>query len=139
MSKWTRRDLVKAGLAASAGVMTGTELLAEPGESRLAAAVPVFAQVPVGQLNGLRERLLLDYGWRFALGHASDPDKDFGFGKLRREGTFAKAGRVDGPAAPRFDDSKWSKVDLPHDWALDLPFINDPTLVEHGGKALGRE
>ncbi len=139
MSKWTRRDLVKAGLAASAGVMTGTELLAEPRESRLAAVPPVFAQVQPGQPNALRERLLLDYGWRFALGHASDPDKDFGFGKLRREGTFAKAGRVDGPAAPRFDDSKWSKVDLPHDWALDLPFINDPILVEHGGKALGRE
>ena len=32
-----------------------------------------------------------------------------------------------------------SKVDLPHDWAVDLPFINDPILVEHGGKALGRE
>ena len=139
MSKWTRRDLMKAGLAASASVMTGTELLAQPRESRLEAAPPVFAQVKPGQQNALRERLLLDYGWRFALGHASDPDKDFGFGKLSREGTFAKAGQVDGPAAPRFDDSKWSKVDLPHDWALDLPFINDPILVEHGGKALGRE
>jgi beta-galactosidase len=89
--------------------------------------------------EGLRERLLLDYGWRFELGNANDPDKDFGFGKLRREGTFAKAGRVDGPAAPRFDDSAWRKVDLPHDWAVELPFVNDPILVEHGGKPLGRE
>ena len=28
MGKWTRRDLVKAGLVASAGVMTGSDLLA---------------------------------------------------------------------------------------------------------------
>ena len=104
------------------------------------SAAPAFAQI---WLQASRTRcasgLLLDFGWRFALGNANDPDKDFGFGKLRREGTFAKAGHVDGPAAPRFDDSAWRKVDLPHDWAVDLPFVNDPILVEHGGKPLGRE
>src|SRR5580698_6565838 len=105
MGKWTRRDLVKTGLAASAGVMTGGELLAEP---RLAGAA-AFAQAagsPVpDQAGNLRERLLLDYGWRFALGNANDPDKDFGFGKLRGTGTFAKSGDPGGPAGPRFDDS----------------------------------
>jgi beta-galactosidase len=25
-----------------------------------------------------RERISLDRGWRFALGHAADPDRDFG-------------------------------------------------------------
>lgn len=144
MAKWTRRDLVKAGLAASAGVMTGSDLMAESRGSRVAVAAPAFAQISadtidVDQPNTLRRRLLLDYGWRFALGHAADPEKDFGFGKLRREGTFAKAGRVDGPAEPRFDASKWRKVDLPHDWAIELPFVDDPILVEHGGKPLGRE
>jgi beta-galactosidase len=144
MSKWTRRDLVKVGLAASAGVMTGGELLGEPSQSRLAAATPMFAQLGADQIgeyqqNALRERLLLDFGWRFALGNAADPKKDFGYGTLRREGTFAKAGHVDGPAEPRFDDSAWSKVDLPHDWAVDLPFVDNPILVEHGGKPLGRE
>ena len=130
MGRWTRRDLVKVGLAASAGVMTGGELVAESSEVRGAPAI--FAQVSATEAGKLREKLLLDYGWRFALGNASDPDKDFGFGKLRREGTFAKAGRVDGPAAPHFDDSAWRKVDLPHDWAVELPFVNDPILVEHG-------
>jgi beta-galactosidase len=139
MGKWTRRDLVKAGLAASASVITGNELLAEPRGSRLAAAAPAFAQLVATASNTLRERLLLDYGWRFALGNANDPEKDFGFGKLNREGTYAKAGRVTGPAAPRFNDSAWRKVDLPHDWAVELPFVNDPILVEHGGKPLGRE
>jgi beta-galactosidase len=138
MGKWTRRDLVKAGLAASASVMTGSELLAEPREA-IASAPAVFAQTAGTELNALRERLSLDFGWRFALGNANDPDKDFGFGKLRREGTFAKAGRVDGPAAPWFDASAWRKVDLPHDWAVELPFVDDPILVEHGAKPLGRE
>ena len=46
---------------------------------------------------------------------------------------------MDGPAAPRFDDSAWRKVDLPHDWAVELPFVNNSILVEHGGKPLGRE
>ena len=139
MGEWTRRDLVKAGLAASAGALAGKELLAEPGGLGLAAGSPVFAQVSPNQPNPLRERLLLDYGWRFALGNANDPDKDFGFGKLRREGTFAKAGSVDGPAARRFDDSAWRQVDLPHDWAIELPFVNHEILVEHGAKPLGRE
>src|SRR5665213_442021 len=92
MGKWTRRDLVKAGLAASAGVMTGTEALAERGASRMASAAPAMAQIGAAEAGTLRQRLSLDFGWRFALGNACDPDKDFGFGKLRREGTFAKAG-----------------------------------------------
>ena len=32
-----------------------------------------------------------------------------------------------------------SKIDLPHDWAVELPFVNNPILVEHGAKPLGRE
>jgi beta-galactosidase len=140
MGKWTRRDLVKAGLAASAGVMAGSDLMAEP----RAAAGAAFAQAGASQPSvvdpgTLRERLLLDFGWRFALGNANDPDKDFGFGKLRGEGTFAKAGHADGPAAPHFDDSAWRKIDLPHDWAVELPFVDNPVLVGHGGKPLGRE
>ena len=142
MGKWTRRDLVKAGLAASAGVMTGSDLLAQASEPSKAAAAPTRAGALAADANApntLRERLLLDYGWRFALGNANDPDKDFGFGKLRGSGTFAKAGQADGPASLRFNDSAWSKIDLPHDWAIDLPFVNNPVLVGHGAKPLGRE
>jgi beta-galactosidase len=91
----------------------------------------------------LRQRLLLDSDWRFNLGHACDPVKDFGFGKLAQDGTFAKSGEPGGPAAVNqrtpFDDSSWKVVNLPHDWAVDLPFVLDKTLVWHGGKPLGRE
>ncbi len=83
-----------------------------------------------------REHLLMDLGWHFALGHATDPDKDFGFGKAYFS-YFAKAGEADGPAAPSFDDRAWRVLDLPHDWAVELPF-DEKGGFSHGYKALGR-
>jgi beta-galactosidase len=86
-----------------------------------------------------RERLLADFGWRFHLGHADDVAKDFGFG---RGGAFAKSGSLIGGrgsvTSAQFDDTTWSAVDLPHDWAIDLPFSEDRNLNGHGAKPLGR-
>ena len=84
-----------------------------------------------------RERLLLDFGWRFHFGHASDPAKDFGYGAdaraiSRRREAFMPAGTI------AFDDSDWRRVDLPHDWAVELPFENDPALQSKGFYPLGR-
>jgi hypothetical protein len=99
----TRRDLLKTGL-------TATSLSAmSAAEAQSVANTP--APPP-------RERLLLDSGWRFHFGHASDPDKDFGFGN--GGSTFAKQGRLAPPAAANFNDSAWQPVDLPHDWAAEL-------------------
>ena len=89
---------------------------------------------------GGRERLLADFGWKFSLGHSNDPAKDFGFG---RGGIFAKSGSLLGGGRnsitnAAFDDSAWAAVDLPHDWAIDLPFVNDRALDGHGYKPLGR-
>src|SRR6266567_4220544 len=42
--------------------------------------------------SSARARLLLDFGWRFHLGHADDAAKDFGLGARRRESQFAKSG-----------------------------------------------
>lgn len=83
-----------------------------------------------------RERLLMDFGWRFALGHATDVAKDFdhatgGFSYL------AKAGFGSGASAPAFDDSGWRVLDLPHDWAVELPFDARGS-ASHGFKAIGR-
>ena len=87
-----------------------------------------------------RERLLADFGWKFHLGHASDPDKDFGYG--RAEGAFAKSNSFIGGRGSvtqqTFDASGWTDVSLPHDWAVDLPFVNDRELIGHGCKPLGR-
>ena len=38
-----------------------------------------------------------------------------------------------------FDDSEWRSIDLPHDWAVELPFENDPDLVNKGFYPLGRK
>lgn len=83
-----------------------------------------------------RERLLMDFGWRFAFGHPSDPQKDFGNGTSYFS-YFAKAGYGDGAAAAGFDDRAWRKLDLPHDWAVEQDF-SPKASFSHGFKAIGR-
>jgi beta-galactosidase len=83
-----------------------------------------------------RERLLMDSGWRFAYGHPYDAKKDFNHA-TGYFSYFAKAGYGDGPAAGNFDDRAWRVIDLPHDWAVELPF-SDSSGYSHGYKTLGR-
>lgn len=83
-----------------------------------------------------RERLRMDAGWRFALGHPFRSEKDFDHGTSYFS-YFAKAGFGDGPASLKFDDAAWRKLDLPHDWAVELPF-NEKGSFSHGFKAMGR-
>jgi beta-galactosidase len=129
----TRRDVVKSGLAASIGAWAmpaGT--VARSGEADGAEEVTSHAAVTAVS----RERLLLDFNWRFQLGHANDPAQDFGYGNGEE---FAKTGefmRV--PSKPDFDVSGWRQVDLPHDWVVELPFENDPALYNQGFKPVGR-
>src|SRR5215472_18811247 len=52
-------------------------------------------------------RISFNHGWRFFKGEA------------------------EGAEQPSFDDSKWTEVRLPHDWAIDGPF--DPKLNPHTG------
>jgi len=128
----------------------GAALLANASRAAASPAGPAFS-VDLAP----RERLSLDFDWRFALGHASDPAKDFGFGANQR--TYAKAGAsapnwwAAAAAQADFDDSAWKPVTLPHDWAVELPFANNPDYkpsgkpddedlrAAHGYKALGRE
>jgi len=84
-----------------------------------------------------RLRQNLDEGWKFHLGNAADPAKDFNFGT---DLIFAKTGRANTSAInPKFDDSDWRLLDLPHDWAVELPFVemDDFNLMAHGYKAIG--
>ena len=53
-------------------------------------------------------------------------------------GNFQKTGNFIAASAIAFDDSDWSSVDLPHDWAVELPFENDPSLSSKGFYPLGR-
>jgi beta-galactosidase len=82
-----------------------------------------------------REQLLFDFGWKFQFGHGTDPARDLGFGI--GQGDFAKTGDF-GFAKAKFDDSKWRTLNLPHDWAVELPFVNDDIQNSHGFKPVGR-
>ena len=82
-----------------------------------------------------REHLLFDFGWKFIFGNGNDPSKDLGFGNS--QGDFAKTGDF-GFAKVGYNDSKWRTLNLPHDWAVELPFFWDEELKSHGYKPLGR-
>lgn len=84
-----------------------------------------------------RERRLLDDGWKFHFGHAGDPSKDFNYGIAN---LFAKTGRADKtPIESKFNDREWKNVNLPHDWAVALPFVNvkNNDVLAHGYKPVG--
>ncbi len=83
-----------------------------------------------------REHILMDFAWRFALGHSFDTNKDFGNG-TGYFSYFTKAGYGDGPAAQNFEDRSWRLVNLPHDWVVELPFNNKGS-HGHGYRAIGR-
>lgn len=98
----------------------------------VAAASRVFAAGTAAS----RERVNFDAGWRFALGHTSDRGRDFD-PAANAFSYFAKAGFASGAADPKFDDSAWRLLGLPHDWAVQLPF-SEKGSGSHGFKAIGR-
>lgn len=84
-----------------------------------------------------RERINLDADWKFSLGHASDPNKDFNF---KTTTIFSKSGKSEGTAIHQdFNDSTWRELDLPHDWAVELPFVNVDNfdVMAHGYRPVG--
>jgi beta-galactosidase len=85
------------------------------------SSVAAFA----AELESHRARLLMDSNWRFHLGD------DWGLSE-----NLAKAGESDGPAKTNFDDSDWRLLNLPHDWATELPFDKKAN-SEHGYKPIG--
>ena len=76
-------------------------------------AHPIYGQA-------IREHILLDNGWKFSLGHATDPTKDLYY---RVYNDFSKTlSKGINFSSIDYDDSAWQTVDLPHDWAVTLPF-----------------
>src|SRR5471030_2728836 len=100
MPNWTRRELVKNGLLAGAAVLTPSIVHAlGTGEAivRDVDAPPPQATV---RAPTTRERIRLDEGWRFSLGHSVDPTLGYGHGG----GGFAKGGSLFVPSSPGFDE-----------------------------------
>jgi beta-galactosidase len=118
--------LSASSLVARSAWGRATALLA--GYSDAASAEALAAVAP-------REQLLFDFGWKFQFGHGSDPARDLGFGT--GQGDFAKTGEF-AFSKDKFDDSKWRTLNLPHDWAVELPFVRDEVQKTHGFKPIGR-
>ena len=67
-------------------------------------------------------KINFDNDWKFAFGNANDPAKDFNYSVTT---IFSKSGYAPGtPADAHFYDSAWRKLNLPHDWVVELPFAN---------------
>ena len=99
----------------------------------VAAALLAAAALQAGDFRGL-----LNNGWTFALGDASSMKDDFTHGTeyftyFSKAGT---AGQSKSPIMQSFDDSGWERVNLPHDWVVDLPFSKDAS-HSHGYKCVG--
>jgi beta-galactosidase len=146
MPRISRRDLLGSGLALST-----SSLMARTAWARTAALFSPVSRTAGPQAAGQdsaqgaatsawvaiapREQLLFDFGWKFMFGHGTDPARDLGFGKSQDD--FAKTGDFKF-AKVGYDDSKWRALNLPHDWAVELPFVRDEALQSHGYKPLGR-
>jgi beta-galactosidase len=153
MFELSRRQALTA-TAGAAALATSVTSATAAAKTAAAPSVPTLSPLPAIDLAP-RERASLDFDWRFKLGHAQDPARDFGFGANQR--TYAKAGAtapswaVSQLSDPAFDASAWTPVTLPHDWGVELPFVDNPAYVPsgkpddedlraaHGYKPLGRE
>jgi beta-galactosidase len=87
--------------------------------------------------NAQRRHINFDDNWKFHLSSASDPTRDFNYSISN---IFAKTGAASGTAIdPKFNDSGWRQLQLPHDWAVELPFTNAENfdVMAHGYKPVG--
>ena len=84
-----------------------------------------------------QEKISLDENWRFHFGNSSNSDKDFDYGNTL---LFHKSNVFETTIVnPKFIDTTWSKVNVPHDWLVELPFAQSTTHVmdSHGYKPVG--
>jgi len=87
--------------------------------------------------QSVRQKILLNEGWRFHLGHAADPKKDFGCGtEYFNYLTKANSIHNEGPYSMKFNDDAWQEVRVPHDWAATLPYAHEAS-HSHGYKTIG--
>lgn len=99
----------------------------------------LFALAGAMTLSAQRNALDFDADWRFHFGNASRPSLDFGCG-TEYFNYLTKAASIhnEGPYCNKFKDSLWTKVDLPHDFVVDLPFASDAS-HSHGYKMVGHK
>jgi beta-galactosidase len=104
-----------------------------------ALALPSFH---LSAADAPRTRVSLDADWRFQRDDPADSNGVLDFKKVEKfdmisgselvkTGTVTTANPGDNPggdiayAKPDFDDGAWRKLNVPHDWAIEGPFIQD--------------
>src|SRR6478736_2834523 len=111
-----------------------------PLRASLAGVVIALCAADVRAQRPPRERISVDAGWRF---QKNDPEGDrdvrlsydslkpwilpAGNSFIRDSSRWYATPSEGGPATPSFaradfDDTRWQRVDLPHDWAIAGPF-----------------
>ncbi len=86
MKAFSRRDVLKSSLLAPAvAAAHGMTPIEAAKHATGEASGPLSSGQQASSIPGRtslegagRERLLLDFGWRFHFGNANDPEKDFG-------------------------------------------------------------
>ncbi|WP_396198497.1 beta-galactosidase GalA [Flavobacterium sp.] len=84
-----------------------------------------------------QEKISLDEDWKFHFGHAGNAEKDFDYSKtalLHKSNVYATT-----IVHPKFVDSTWQKINVPHDWLVELPFVKSEQVEmdSHGYKPVG--
>lgn len=84
-----------------------------------------------------QNKINFDEDWRFHFGNSADPSKDFNFGNVM---LFHKSNIYETTVInPKFVDSSWNVINIPHDWVVSQPFIKSDTheMDSHGYKPVG--
>lgn len=105
--------------------MKRTNLMPRLASCSAALCIVLAGISPARAQQAPREKLLMDSGWKFHLGDA------WGTGEA-----LINLGVSTGPARQEFDDSSWATINLPHDWAVALPF-DSTAPADHGYKPIG--
>src|SRR6267378_4265639 len=107
--------------------MKKTNLMGYMARCSMGVALVLTFLSPARAQQTSREKLLMDFGWKFHLGNE--------WGTAEAPINLCVSS---GPARPDFNDSSWDTVTLPHDWAVALPFDRNAP-ADHGFKPIGRK
>jgi len=108
-----------------------------PAQAQRQPPLPQTPLPPPVQAGPGRHQVNFDEGWKFSPGHATDPHRDFNYGIAN---ILSKTGETANTCLSiDFDDRGWAGIQLPHDWAVALPFVHvkNGDLDAHGYRSVG--
>ena len=88
-------------------------------------------------ITNAQKKINFDEGWKFHFGNSVNPEKDFNYGSTL---LFHKSNVFETTIiSPKFVDTTWTKINVPHDWVVELPFVKSATheMDSHGYKPVG--